>query len=93
MKGRRGHARAGFAIGHTIRLSCGTAVRECTVVHLTAPRRLLFPAVPPPQPKQRARRGTPWMELLLVRDLVTLGVLTGLFAVVLLVLDATRSRP
>lgn len=68
-------------------------VRECTAVHLTAPRRLLFPAVPPPQPKQRARRGTPWMELLLVRDLVTLGVLTGLFAVVLVVLDATRSRP
>ena len=33
------------------------------------------------------------MELLLVRDLATLGVLAGLFAVVLVVLDATRSRP
>lgn len=32
------------------------------------------------------------MEMLLVRDLATLGVLMGLLAIVLAVLDATRSR-
>ncbi len=33
------------------------------------------------------------MELLLVRDLATLGALAGLFALVLAVMNVTRSRP
>ena len=33
------------------------------------------------------------MELLLVRDLAMIGALAGLLALVLFVLDATRSRP
>ncbi len=33
------------------------------------------------------------MELLLVRDLATMGALAGLFALVILFLDATRARP
>ena len=32
------------------------------------------------------------MELLLVRDLATMGALLGLLALVLLILDATRAR-
>ena len=32
------------------------------------------------------------MELLLVRDLAMVGVLVGLLALVLVVMDATRSR-
>ncbi len=33
------------------------------------------------------------MELLLVRDLATIGALVGLLALVLVCLDATRARP
>ena len=33
------------------------------------------------------------MELLLVRDLATLGALAGLVALVLAVMNVTRSRP
>lgn len=33
------------------------------------------------------------MELLLVRDMATMGALFGLLALVLLFLDATRARP
>ena len=33
------------------------------------------------------------MQLLLVRDLATMGALVGLLGLVLLVLDATRARP
>jgi hypothetical protein len=33
------------------------------------------------------------MELLVVRDLATMGALVGLLALVLVVLDATRARP
>ena len=33
------------------------------------------------------------MELLLMRDLATIGALAGLLALVLFFLDATRARP
>ena len=33
------------------------------------------------------------MELLLVRDLATMGALAGLLALAILFLDATRARP
>ena len=59
---------------------------------LDSPRTVTFPAVPP-LPEAACPEGRGGMELLLLRDLATVGSLVGLLALVLLFLDATPARP